>query len=506
MLDKITKAVSCAMIPCLDKDFVPATLWDREFRKAVNASGKSKDIVIAVERNSESVSIYPTVVFDNADASEMAANVRHVERLVKGLLWMRGGWKVTIAGDAKIAEELAKIYSPEGERSFDYAMMGRIYSNRMQIVSCAYADAPKAKEPSMPLGRHLDGCRIGFDLGGSDRKCAATIDGKLVFSEEVPWDPYFEKDPQYHRDGINDTLKRAAAHLPRVDAIGGSSAGVYVNNRVRLASLFRGVPEDQFETKVKDLFIELGKEWGVPFEVVNDGEVTALAGSMEMNANCVLGISMGTSVAGGYVNREGNITDWLNELAFVPVDYREGAPADEWSGDLGCAVQYFCQQGVARLVPLAGIELPKDMKFAEQLKEVQKLMEAGDERAAKAVIYKGDAYSKLGKRNQAKKEYEKVLRSPAWRGEAHAEALYKLGEMSQAQNKIDDALMYYDRCALGFANCYNWTGKAVLASAKLLSGQGKNPEAKAMCVEFLNNASNKKSPEYSEIQLLNETL
>ena len=255
MLDKITKAVSCAMIPCLDKDFVPATLWDREFRKAVNASGKSKDIVIAVERNPESVSIYPTVVFDNADASEMAANVRHVERLVKGLLWMRGGWKVTIAGDAKIAEELAKIYSPEGERSFDYAMMGRIYSNRMQIVSCAYADAPKAKEPSMPLGRHLDGCRIGFDLGGSDRKCAATIDGKLVFSEEVPWDPYFEKDPQYHRDGINDTLKRAAAHLPRVDAIGGSSAGVYVNNRVRLASLFRGVPEDQFETKVKDLFI-----------------------------------------------------------------------------------------------------------------------------------------------------------------------------------------------------------------------------------------------------------
>lgn len=383
MLDKITKAVSCAMIPCLDKDFVPATLWDREFRKAVNASGKSKDIVIAVERNPESVSIYPTVVFDNADASEMAANVRHVERLVKGLLWMRGGWKVTIAGDAKIAEELAKIYSPEGERSFDYAMMGRIYSNRMQIVSCAYADAPKAKEPSMPLGRHLDGCRIGFDLGGSDRKCAATIDGKLVFSEEVPWDPYFEKDPQYHRDGINDTLKRAAAHLPRVDAIGGSSAGVYVNNRVRLASLFRGVPEDQFETKVKDLFIELGKEWGVPFEVVNDGEVTALAGSMEMNANCVLGISMGTSVAGGYVNREGNITDWLNELAFVPVDYREGAPADEWSGDLGCAVQYFCQQGVARLVPLAGIELPKDMKFAEQLKEVQKLMEASDERAAK---------------------------------------------------------------------------------------------------------------------------
>ena len=383
MLNEITKKAVCGVVPCLDKDFVPAVLWDREFRKAVKASGKSKEILIALERTPESISTFATIVFDNPTAAEQAANIRHVERLVKGLLWMRGGWKVTIAGDEALAAELAKIYSPDGERAFDFEIMGRIYSQTMQVVYVPMADAPKAIEPTKPLGRHMDGCRIGFDLGGSDRKCAAVIDGKLVFSEEVPWDPYFQKDVQMHKDGINDTLRRAAAHLPRVDAIGGSSAGVYVNNRVRIASLFRGIPQDQFETKVKDLFLELGKEWGVPFEVVNDGEVTALAGSMEMNANSVLGISMGTSVAGGYVNPEGNITDWLNELAFVPVDYREQAPADEWSGDLGCAVQYFCQQGVARLAPIAGIELPKDMKFPEQLKEVQKLMEQGDERAAK---------------------------------------------------------------------------------------------------------------------------
>ena len=383
MLNEITKKAACAVVPCLDPDFVPAVLWDREFRKAVKASGKCRPIIIAVERTPESVSTFETVVFADPSADERAANIRHVERLVKGMLWMRGGWKITVAGDDTVAADLAKIYSASGERAFDYEMMSRIYSNTMKVVSCAYESAPKAVEPTKPLGRHLEGCRIGFDLGGSDRKCAALIDGKLVFSEEVPWDPYFQSDVNYHKDGINDTLKRAAAKLPRVDAIGGSSAGVYVNNRVRLASLFRGIPQDQFEAKVKDLFLEIAKDWKVPFEVVNDGEVTALAGSMEMNANSVLGISMGTSVAGGYVNPEGNITDWLNELAFVPVDYREGAPADEWSGDLGCAVQYFCQQGVARLAPLAGIELPKDMKFAEQLKEVQKLMEQGDERARK---------------------------------------------------------------------------------------------------------------------------
>ena len=383
MLKEITRKAACAVTPCLDPDFIPAILWDREFGKAVRASGKAEKIIVAVERTPESVSTYATEIFADPDDGQRAANIRHVERLVKGLLWMRGGWKITIAGDPGVAADLAKIYAPGGERAFDYEMMSRIYSHTMQVVSCAFEDAPKAVEPTKPLGRHLDGCRIGFDLGGSDRKCAALIDGKIVFSEEVPWDPYFQSDVNYHKDGINDTLRRAAAKLPRVDAIGGSSAGVYVNNRVRLASLFRGIPQDQFEAKVKDLFLEIAKEWKVPFEVVNDGEVTALAGSMEMNSNSVLGISMGTSVAGGYVNPDGNITDWLNELAFVPVDYREGAPADEWSGDLGCAVQYFCQQGVARLAPLAGIELPKEMKFAEQLKEVQKLMEQGDGRAAR---------------------------------------------------------------------------------------------------------------------------
>jgi predicted NBD/HSP70 family sugar kinase len=233
------------------------------------------------------------------------------------------------------------------------------------------------------MGYNLDGCRIGFDLGGSDRKCAAVIDGKVMFSEEVEWSPYFESDPSYHIDGINDTLKRAAAHLPRVDAIGGSAAGVYVNNEVRVGSLFRGVSPDDFDSKVRRIFFDLKEEWqNVPFEVVNDGEVTALAGSMSMGENAVLGISMGTSLAAGYITPEGSITPWLNELAFVPVDYRENAPADEWSGDLGCGAQYLTQQAVARLAPMAGIDFPAGTPFPEQLIEVQRLMAKGDERAA----------------------------------------------------------------------------------------------------------------------------
>lgn len=384
MLKEILKNAAPAVVPVLDRDFVPAVLWDRAFRKAVQASGKAKKAKIVMERNENSASVYDTVLFDNPTPEEMEANVRHVERLVKSMFWIYGGHRVTIAGDHATAEALTKIYDlKNGARKFDAEVMGGIYSAPVEFVYTDYDKAPAARTAAQPLGRHLDGCRIGFDLGGSDRKAAAMIDGKVVFSEEIPWDPYFQKDPSYHKNGINDSLKRAAAHLPHVDAIGGSTAGVMVSNRVRISSLFRGVPKEDFESKVANVFLEVAKEWKVPFEVVNDGEVTALAGSMQLKSNAVLGVSLGTSMAGGYVNPEGNITDFLNELAFVPIDYRENGPADEWSGDLGCGVQYFSQQGVARLAPLAGIEFPADMKFPERLKGVQKLMEQNDERAEK---------------------------------------------------------------------------------------------------------------------------
>jgi predicted NBD/HSP70 family sugar kinase len=371
-----------AIAPPLDPGFIPAELWNRAYRDRCANNSQTQPLAIALERTDGTISRYDTSVLPHT-GEHIPLNRKYVERLVKFLLWARGGYRITIGGDPAIARMIREIYSASGERKFDHDFMGaKVYGHALTIESLPIEAVPPARETSRPLGRHLDGCRIGFDLGGSDRKCAAVVDGKVVFSEEVTWDPYFESDPQYHYDGIDATLRRAAAHLPRVDAIGGSAAGVYVNNEVRVASLFRGVAPAEFDRRIRRLFFDLQKAWaGVPFEVVNDGEITALAGSMSMGENAVLGISMGTSVAGGYVTSEGAITPWLNELAFVPVDYRENAPIDEWSGDRGCAVQYFCQQGVARLAPLAGLHFPAGMKFAEQLVEVQNAMTAGDERA-----------------------------------------------------------------------------------------------------------------------------
>ena len=370
------------IVPPVDPAFRPAVLANRAFLAAVKASGQPQPLRLALEQADGSVFHHPTEIFAEGQP-EAAGNFTYIERLVKFLLWSRGGWRIYLDGSAPLAAQLQNHFRETATGKFDSHIIGeKIYDRPIEVV--ATRDLPRPRAATQPLGRHLDGCRIGFDLGGSDRKVAAVIDGKVVFSEETVWDPYFRPDPQYHFDGIMDSLQKAAAHLPSVDAIGGSAAGCYVNNRVKVASLFRGVAPDLFEQRVKNLFFEVQRAMGgVPIEVVNDGEVTALAGSMALGQNAVLGIAMGTSLAAGYVTRDGGITSWLNELAFAPVDYRVDAPRDEWSGDAGVGAQYFSQQAVGRLLVPAGIEADAKLPLPEKLKLVQALMAQGDERARK---------------------------------------------------------------------------------------------------------------------------
>jgi predicted NBD/HSP70 family sugar kinase len=376
-------SVQAAVTPVLDPGFIPSVLWNRAFRECCAKNPDSRDLAVAISRPDGTVFVHRTRILPDR-AENTALNNRYVERLVKFLLWQAGGNTITIAGADEVAAFLRKEYSLSGARAFDAKIFQQMFLAPVTVVSCGLDEIPAPREQQIPLGRNLDGYRIGFDLGGSDRKAAAVIDGKVVFSEEIRWDPYFQKDPQYHYEGIRDSLKRAAAHLPRVDAIGGSAAGCYINNEARVSSLFRGISNNDFDQHIRRIFFRLKEEWGnVPFDVANDGEVTALAGAMSLNDHSVLGISMGTSQAVGYCNANGHITAKINEPAFAPIDYREDAPADEWSGDLGCGVQYFSQQGVARLIPASGIDLPADMPLPEKLVAVQNRMEKDDARARK---------------------------------------------------------------------------------------------------------------------------
>lgn len=376
--------VAAKVKPPLDPDFRPAVLANQNFRRLVDQSGTPVPVEIALERSSGSVSRFAFMVLPKNHPAARA-NDFYLERLVKFLLWSRGGATIHVAGPRELAEQLSRHYQNSETGRFDASLMGeRIYESPFRVLHTPPENLPPENEPTRPLGGHLNGCRIGFDLGASDRKVAAVLDGTPVFSEEVPWDPKPVADPAWHFDRIMDSLRRAARKLPRVDAIGGSSAGVYVNNRVQVASLFRGVSADRFESRVKNLFLEIQSAWnGIPFEIVNDGEVTALAGAMALKANAVLGVAMGSSEAAGYVTPEGGITPWLNELAFAPIDYNPNAPVDEWSGDFGCGAQYFSQQAVGRLLNPAGIELSETLSLPEKLIQVQDMMSAGDARAEK---------------------------------------------------------------------------------------------------------------------------
>ena len=368
----------------LDEGFMPMAVVYRNFEEAVK-SAPSQKLVIGLERNNGLVSTFPLTVFKDGTGHD-EENHSFVERIVKTLLWTRGGYKIIIAGSDTIANRIKEDYAEDGIRAFDAKFMSEVYESAFEVVSTSLENAPKENESAVPIGRHLDGCRIGFDAGGSDRKVSSVVEGEATYSEEVVWFPKLKNDPQYHYDGIMEAMKTAASKMPRVDAIGVSTAGVVVGNRIMTSSLFLKVKNENpeaFEKVVKNIYTDIAKEIGAPVEVANDGDVTALAGAMDLGDNNVLGIAMGTSEAGGYVDGNGNITGWLNELAFVPADYNKDAMLDEWSGDYGCGVKYFSQDSVIKLAPRAGIELDENASPAEKLKVVQKLMAEGDDRAAK---------------------------------------------------------------------------------------------------------------------------
>ena len=362
-------------LPELDQGFIPFGVWSEAYLK-----GAKQPLAIAVERDKGHISVRETKIYGTPDMAE--ADYRYVERFVKFLLWSIGGFRVYICGCSEIAQRLQKAYTADGERQFDFTFVGQLYERDLEILDLPYDKCPAANEEALPIGGHMEGCRIGFDAGGSDRKVSAVIDGEPVYSEEVVWFPKLNEDPTYQYNEILAAFRTAASKMPRVDAIGVSSAGVFIGNAPMISSIFYKVPREHREY-VKTVYDRAAKEIGedIPIVVANDGDVSALAGAMGLGKGNLMGMAMGTSEAVGYVDKDQNVLGWINELAFAPVDLQEDAMQDEWSTDYGVGCKYFSQDAVIKLAPRAGIELDPQLSPAEKLKVVQGLMEADDPRA-----------------------------------------------------------------------------------------------------------------------------
>lgn len=364
-----------SIIPILDLNFQSAALADRAYLDDVKASGEAIPLLLATQRPNGSVSRFDTLVCVS-DRLWTKRSERYLERLVKFLLWYQGAARLFIGGAPQLAQHINEVYSPSGARAFDHQFMGRVYAKPFEVISCGLDEVPAQNLADQALGNHLDGCRVGFDLGASDVKVSAVLEGEAIFSAELEWQPYTQADPAYHKAFIKEAIQLAASKLPRLDAIGGSAAGVYIDNQPRVASLFRGVPEAEYH-RVNNLFNELAAEFHVPLVVINDGEVTALAGAMSLEDNGVLGLALGSSLAAGYVTLDGKVTDHLDELAFAPIDYNPAAPHDEWSQDIGVGASYLSQQAVFRLAKQIGLDIPPELTPAGKLKFVQEGLEGG---------------------------------------------------------------------------------------------------------------------------------
>src|SRR5438034_5310392 len=125
-------AIAPKVLPNLDPDFIPASLWNRAYRAAAKEAG-AHPLAIALERSDGSVSVFRTAILPHEGAN-VAVNQRYVERLLKFLLWQKGGYRITIGGDPRIADYLRTVYAPTGARAFDRQFMGeRVYGRPLAI-------------------------------------------------------------------------------------------------------------------------------------------------------------------------------------------------------------------------------------------------------------------------------------------------------------------------------------------------------------------------------------
>ena len=185
-IKQIFEASKPAFRPPLEESFLPAVLYHRAFKQAVGDSGVP--VVIGLERENGQIFRYETNVLPDEDSERKVntlrfeANCLHIERLVKFMLWQRGAYKIYIGGPRLLGEYIANTYAADGIRKFDHHFMGKqVYQKKFEVVCCRADEVPSTLETGYTLGRHLDGCRIGFDLGASDRKVSAVVNGKVVY-------------------------------------------------------------------------------------------------------------------------------------------------------------------------------------------------------------------------------------------------------------------------------------------------------------------------------------
>lgn len=121
-------------------------------------------------------------------------------------------------------------------------------------------------------------------------------------------------------------------------------------------------------------------------------------------------------------------------------------------------------------------------------------------RSVQAVMKQGDASRKIGDYHGAREKYNYIATNRDWRGPAHAEALYKIGQSFAEEGDLKHALAAYQNVYIGYSAYTDWAAKAYLESGKILVSQGNTEEARATYDEFLESDIYKNTDTYLIIQ------
>ena len=126
-----------------------------------------------------------------------------------------------------------------------------------------------------------------------------------------------------------------------------------------------------------------------------------------------------------------------------------------------------------------------------------------------ATLGRAQAQLLLGKLEAAKDLFEQVASNRAWRGEATAEALYYLGEISARSGTPDDlakAQAHYQRIYLSYKRFPAWVAKAYLRSAQTFEKLGQYQEALTTVNRLFTFQELEKFPEWQQAAALKPAL
>ena len=370
--------------PILDPNYLPMIEFERQYQAAAQEAGLMMNCVLSLVKNPRQVARQEFQISLAPLLQERT--MLYLNRFVKSMLWLYGGYRFYSNLPLELTRKLQALFSGQGQQKFDAEFIVEgIFERKLEFCHCALKDMPAPCSEAASVGGKSGGRRLGFDVGGSDKKIAAIAQNNVVFADSIIWDPYPQTDLAWHRREMRELLELGASKLAGgIEAVGGSAPGIIMDDEVKVSSLFRGLNDESQRAESRAMFREM--VWqvfgNIPFRLANDGDVTALAGAMILNKNKLLGIAMGTSQAAGYANERGAINSWFSELAFVPVDMGPQRAQDEWSKDWGVGAEYFSQQAVIRLAPKAGIELPPALPKPEKLALVQEKLKEGHAGAA----------------------------------------------------------------------------------------------------------------------------